>query len=520
MIGFPLLRVFALVALATLAIAGILFVHRLQPIHPNTHLGRADGVDGGAAVAGLLGVDLEAMVYLGADKAGTVWARSARPGAGESELPVWRLRLAQERIDVVESHPSLRAAVLSMHTEMRAVETLPGFWVVDDDGGVWADRGHFDGRQWRTVVTDTVSSSSATSHLDVTVLDDEQRAWIPFRESYECGANTCVAFGLTGIRDGVPVDRIDLSADAPLIPRAIREVKLVRAASGGPTWAIGAREVKHIETDRYVLLPGLVDPTSGIALPGIASAAASAVDGTLHIAVDGTAAADYSPQSAIVRVWPDGDTEANVLDDGPFVPHESGNLPQITGMIQRADGAWWIGTTSGELALWGLDGTWLQHESAPDAPLGSPIAAVALDSEERPWLADERGVRVLDGDQWYGSDIRSLRITPDGFRPSKLALEPRERFYLAVHNDDVRPRKVWFAIGGLKGGIASAVLEPEETSYVDIQAPASAGVYAMYTVEGSDSGGTPPPGGGHHSGQIHVGRPLPAATIHLPHALH
>ncbi len=326
------------------------------------------------------------------DADGTVWFRHAAPtGGGEA---VTRIAADGARARFA----SLRAAVEADPTGVAGTGTLPGFWAVAADGGIWVGGARFAGGAWQA------PAAPSGQLADRVALDPAGRAWVPFDPAGACPApEACapaglVAFGVDGrlVASAAPDPEPALVARGlPMVhfppvgdPVAILPHQLVRLADGSP--------------HAYAALTP--DPESGRRPAGFASAAATDPAGRPVAFVTLEREAATAPggltYAVLAHAWDGGGWDVTDLSDGPLCTDDPARPCIVTAAEFDAAGTLWMAVHRGGVAARGVDGVWHARHDARNSPLRAPVAGIAAAPDGTLWLATAGGALALRDGRW------------------------------------------------------------------------------------------------------------------------
>lgn len=335
----------------------------------------------------------EAASAVRVDAEGAVWFRHAAPtGGGEAVTRVaadgTRARFA-----------SLRAAVEANPTGVAGLGTLPGFWAVAADGGIWVGGTRFAGGAWQ------LPAAPAGQLADRVALDPAGRAWVPFDPAGACPApEACAPAGLVAFGvDGRLAASVAPDPEPALVARGLPMVHFPTA--GGDAVAILPHGLVRLADGSAHPFAALApDPASGRRPAGFASAAAGDPAGRpvafLTLERDDPAAPAGLRYDVLAHAWDGSGWEVTDLSDSPLCADRRDRPCVVSAAGFDAAGTLWLAAHAGGLAARGADGAWHVHYHAGNSPLSGWVAGIDAAPDGTLWLATTGGGLVLQGGRW------------------------------------------------------------------------------------------------------------------------
>jgi len=337
-----------------------------------------------------------AIRFISIDAIGTVWFRVENPTGALDRV------VAIDRDGRRYDFASLRAVVETRHDDIVQLGSLLDFWAVDRAGRVWIGPRYHDGSRWVEVARDRSYPGGSIALDERVVVDTDGTAWVPFRITRECPVGgACNGLGIAGYSaSGDLVREIAMSEVSELTTRDFPPVRFV-ALPQGELFAVAARTAYALPSGVPIDLPGFIpDPVTGLRPAGFASAAMANGDDMAVYTWCGKVVS--GPDPAVIELqrtgstWRSFDLSASPLFrlgiDGRF----------ITAAVYRVDGALWLASSAGEVAL--REGsTWTLLFTNANSPVGYPIRTMVVDGAGGLWIGTSRGALLYRGGVWHTS---------------------------------------------------------------------------------------------------------------------
>lgn len=326
------------------------------------------------------------------DAAGRVWFRVAAIAGGPDTATV--IEPSGRRRDFA----SLRAAVAADRAAIVAGGTLPEFWAPGAGGAVWVGASRYDGAAWQTLRPDVADAAGDLRHAERVVIDGGERVWVPFSTTASCDAGPdCGAEGIVGM------DAAGGAEGDMLLPRrsepgalGVPSLRLEARLAGGGVAVVGP-EAAWFPPDRTPHpIPDLArNPATGRAGFGWITASTRRPDGRLEVFAVVDAAAGQGTYRAVSYGWTGGSWQRDPLDGLPLADAAAAYPIPIVAAAYDDQGALWIATRRGEIAV-RQGGRWVQTFTSANSPLGAPVAAIAAGAGAV-WIGTERGALRYGG---------------------------------------------------------------------------------------------------------------------------
>ncbi len=341
--------------------------------------------------------------FISIDAVGTVWFRIANANGAADRV------VAIDRDNHRHDFANLRAVIDARHDDIVRLGSLLDFWAVDKVGRVWTGPRR-DATKWVEVARDRSYPGGGIALEERVVIDADGTAWVPYRITRECPMGVaCNGVGIAGYKaSGDLTQEITMSEVSELTTRDLPIVRFI-ALPQGDVMAVAARTAYTLPSGTPTELTGFTpDPVTGLRTAGFASAAtAKGADAAVYTWHERIAT---SPNPAVLELqragsaWRGTDLSASPLfrlgTDGRFV----------TAAVYRDDGALWLASSDGEVAL--REGsTWTLHFSNTNSPVGYPIRAMAVDSAGGVWIGTSRGALLYREGVWHTSMTVHLPTT-------------------------------------------------------------------------------------------------------------
>ena len=352
---------------------------------------------------------------------GSVWLRLADPAGGRDSVIA--------RIDGRwQPYDSMADAIDDRYADIQRQGTVPDLWAVDPTGRVWLGAGYHDGAGMVRLAEETSGIGGRLKLEERALLDRDGNAWVPYSGSLDCPLPTgCRTAGLRAfdaagdLTLGVAFEP-EPDAEIYAIPSALllppeRIVPRELVADGAGDTAAGDTVSDTVsgafaEGDAWVVTPrslySLPD-TSPIAYPfldssggasrnaGYSTSAAVMPDGRLQVFTwveqhEGRVLSWH----VFANTWLDGAWDVwDLTEECPLVDGGA-EYVRLTAAAYDAEGALWLGSSDGEVAVW-RDGGWPIHFTPADTPLlpGRPITGITIGEGGSVWFVQPGGVFSL-----------------------------------------------------------------------------------------------------------------------------
>ncbi|HEY43982.1 MAG TPA: hypothetical protein G4O11_08385 [Anaerolineae bacterium] len=115
-------------------------------------------------------------------------------------------------------------------------------------------------------------------------------------------------------------------------------------------------------------------------------------------------AKDYYFSSVAVdhqgKVWAGHGSGVWMFDGNNWLNHEGRHLSQVESMVIDGNGFLWVGTYSKGVSMYDGQG-WVTYNRENSGLSSNHVRALAVDGQDRIWLATEWGVDIYNGEHWY-----------------------------------------------------------------------------------------------------------------------
>ena len=367
---------------------------------------------------------------------GSVWLRIADP-LGEPDTLVARIDGRWQLYD------SIADAIGDRYPQIRREGTVPDLWAVDASGRVWAGPAYHNGTDMIRLADESSGIGGRFALEERALIDRDGNAWVPFTGNVDCPLPTgCRTAGLRAF-DAAG----DLTIGVTFEPEPDAEIYAVPAARLLPPERVVPREMAMVDADRvpgaegarglggaargsgiadgdgfashaiaegdaWVVTPRFLyslPDTSPIAYPfldatggaarnaGYSTSAAVMPDGRLQVFTWVEAHADRIVSwHAYANTWLDGTWDVWDLTDECPLLDDGAEYVRLTAAAYDADGALWLGSSEGEVAVW-RDGAWADHFTPADTPLlpGRPITGITIGEAGAIWFVQPGAVFSL-----------------------------------------------------------------------------------------------------------------------------